>query len=273
MESENITMEMNSEIEIKNENPFTENLFAEMEIDKEAIDAIEKEKENEFQDTDIVAETDTVTNQASAAAEIEMADLPKGGSKAAEDRKKIELAVSGDQRAYQWLMQRYRKSVYYLILRMVRNPDDAEDITQESFAKAFASLPNFDAKYAFSTWLFRIATNNSIDFIRKQKMQLFSLNNSTRNSDDEVAPVIEIKDNELIGYEKLMLQQRKELLQLAINQLPPRYRQLVELRYFREFSYEEVAEELKLPLGTVKAQLHRARELLNEALSAIQNTL
>lgn len=168
-------------------------------------------------------------------------------------------------------MEKYRKAVYYLILKMVRNAEDAEDITQEAFTKAFNSLASFDPKFAFSTWLFRIASNASIDFIRRRKLQTMSIHSGT---DDEGSPmVIQIEDQGLTPDEKFLRQQRKDFLNRAIARLPDKYRRLVQLRYFKEYSYEEVAEELDVPLGTVKAQLHRARELLNKELAAMQNKL
>jgi RNA polymerase sigma-70 factor (ECF subfamily) len=190
----------------------------------------------------------------------------------AEDQALIAAAVGGDERAYERLLGKYQKSVYYLIFKMIRNPEDAEDLSQETFAKAFANLQNFDAKFAFSTWLFKIATNASIDFIRRRKMQTLSIN-APSGGEDNPNPVLQLKDGNLIPDESLLKKQRKEYLTLAIEQLPARYRQLVALRYFDELSYEEVAELLKIPLGTVKAQLHRARELLSQALVNLENKL
>lgn len=190
----------------------------------------------------------------------------------AEDQALIAAAVGGDERSYERLLGKYQKSVYYLIFKMIRNPEDAEDLSQETFAKAFANLQNFDAKFAFSTWLFKIATNASIDFIRRRKMQTLSIN-APSGGEDNPNPVLQLKDGNLIPDESLLKKQRKEYLTLAIEQLPARYRQLVALRYFDELSYEEVAEQLKIPLGTVKAQLHRARELLSQALVNLENKL
>ena len=184
----------------------------------------------------------------------------------------VEAAKNGDQKAYDYLLNKYRKSVYYMLLKMVNNADDAEDLTQEAFAKAFSSLKKFDPKYAFSTWLFRIATNNCIDFIRKKRVQTVSINNPYMNSDgDRIS--FDIKDPNLNPNEVMLKKQRKQYLLKAIDRLPEKYKRLVELRYFKEFSYEEVAKELDLPLGTVKAQLFRARELLNQELSGIEDQM
>ncbi|QHT68735.1 sigma-70 family RNA polymerase sigma factor [Rhodocytophaga rosea] len=182
--------------------------------------------------------------------------------KALQDFKLIDLAKEqGDQKAYAELMKRYKKPLYHTILKMVRNVDDAEDLTIEAFAKAFKSLHKFKKDYTFSTWLFRIATNNCIDFIRKKKLETTSISSSFRDDNgDDVG--MDIKDINLNPQEEAIKSQKVEIMQVIITKLPPKYQTLVNLRYFRELSYEEIAEELNAPLGTVKAQLHRARELL-----------
>ena len=150
-----------------------------------------------------------------------------------------------------------------MILKMVRNVDDAEDLTIEAFAKAFKNLHKFKKDYTFSTWLFRIATNNSIDFIRKKKLETYSLN--AGYSDDSSDTVnIDVEDNNLRPDEETMRDQKIELVRMFVTKLPPKYQRLVRLRYFDELSYEEIAQEIEAPLGTVKAQLHRARELMYE---------
>lgn len=182
-------------------------------------------------------------------------------SKALEDFKLVDQAIGGDQKAYAELMKRYKKPLYHTVLKMVRNVDDAEDLTIESFAKAFRNLDKFKKDFSFSTWLFRIATNNCIDFLRKKRLDTMRIAGSLRDSNgDEVT--IEIKDNKLNPQEEAIKDQKNEIIRLIIHKLPPKYQTLVNLRYFQELSYEEIADELKAPLGTVKAQLHRARELL-----------
>ena len=150
-----------------------------------------------------------------------------------------------------------------MVLKMVRNVDDAEDLTIEAFAKAFKNLHKFKKDYTFSTWLFRIATNNSIDFIRKKKLETMSLNTSYQD-DSGTNITIDIKDKNLDPQELAIKTQKIELIQLFVTKLPAKYQRLVRLRYFKELSYEEIAKELDAPLGTVKAQLHRARELLQD---------
>ncbi len=183
-------------------------------------------------------------------------------SKALEDFRLIDMAVGGDDKAYAKLLQRYRRPVYHVILKMVRNVDDAEDLMMESFSKAFRSLHRFKKDFTFSTWLFRIATNNTIDFIRKKKLHTLSIEN-TFTDDDGSSVSIDIEDKgNLDPQEEAIRNQKEEIMQVFVNMLPPKYQKLVRLRYFHELSYEEIAAELQAPLGTVKAQLHRARELL-----------
>jgi len=189
-----------------------------------------------------------------------------------EDYRLIDLAKGGDRRAFDHLTNRYRKSVYYLIFRIVRNAEDAEDLTQDTFVKSFGSIERFDPKFAFSTWLFKIATNNCIDFLRKRKMQMMSINESL-SSEDGNGVYLQLVDTALIPYEEVLKQQRHRFLMLAIEELPERYQRLVDLRYFKELSYDEIATQLELPLGTVKAQLHRSRELLNQSLANIVKNL
>ena len=182
--------------------------------------------------------------------------------KALHDFKLIDQATNqGDEGAFAKLMERYKKPVYHMILKMVRNVDDAEDLTIEAFAKAFKNLNRFKKDYTFSTWLFRIATNNAIDFIRKKKLDTYSLNTSfTDESGDSVN--IDVEDRNLTPDEETIKTQKIELVRMFVTKLPAKYQRLVRLRYFDELSYEEIAKELDAPLGTVKAQLHRARELM-----------
>ena len=188
--------------------------------------------------------------------------------KALEDFRLINLAVSGqDQQAFADLMQRYKKPVYHMILKMIRNVDDAEDLTIEAFAKAFKNLHKFKKDFTFSTWLFRIATNNTIDFIRKKRLDTMSLDTSYKDDNGD-AVSIDVQDRNLNPQEKAIKSQKIELVRIFVNKLPAKYQRLVKLRYFDELSYDEIAKELDAPLGTVKAQLHRARELLYDLVKA-----
>lgn len=194
-------------------------------------------------------------------------DLDKQFSdKALEDFALIDKAtIQKDETAYADLMKRYKKPVYHMILKMVRNVDDAEDLTIEAFAKAFKNLHRFKKDYTFSTWLFRIATNNCIDFIRKKRLETLSLD-SPFKGDDGDSINIDVQDTDLNPQEETIKRQKVKLVRKFVTMLPPKYQRLVKLRYFDELSYEEIAEELEAPLGTIKAQLHRARELLQDII-------
>ena len=183
----------------------------------------------------------------------------KLSDKAQRDFNLVQLATKGDQKAYAELMDRYRDAIYFMLLKMVNNPSDAEDLTIEAFGKAFKNIEQYTPNYAFSTWLFKIATNNCIDFIRKKKANTISLDHSEEEEDR--APH-DIQASTLDPEEAMIKDQKMKLMRSIVSKLKPRYRKLIELRYFKEYSYEEIAEELELPIGTVKAQLFRARELL-----------
>jgi len=185
------------------------------------------------------------------------------------DYKLVLAAVNnGDQKAYATLMHNYRDSLYFMLLKMTNNPDDADDLTIEAFGKAFKKLEQYTPDYAFSTWLFKIASNNCIDFIRKKKKNTFSLNN--RGEDENSHELGESIPSETLDPEERIIKTQKiEMMREVVEKLKPHYRTLIELRYFKEFSYEEISKELDLPLGTVKAQLFRAREFLFNILKNI----
>ena len=169
-----------------------------------------------------------------------------------------------DQKAFAELMGRYRDTIFFMLLKMVKDRDDADDLTIEAFGKAFKNLAQYTPDFAFSTWLFKIATNNCIDFIRRKKSAV-SLDRTYETADgDEIS--FEPKSDTLNPEEKAIKKQKIQLMQSVVEKLQPRYRTLVELRYFQEKSYEEIAKELDLPIGTVKAQLFRARDLLLHTL-------
>jgi RNA polymerase sigma-70 factor (ECF subfamily) len=190
---------------------------------------------------------------------------PNLSEKAQIDFKLVQQAVKGDQKAYAELMSRYKDSIYFMLLKMVNNRDDADDLTIEAFGKAFKNLHQYTPDFAFSTWLFKIATNNCIDFIRRKRKFTFSIDKSME-SDSGHEMQFEIKSPMLDPEENMIKKQKAVLMRDVVEKLKPRYKRLVELRYFQERSYEEIAEELKLPLGTVKAQLFRAREFLYQIL-------
>ncbi|QJD97494.1 sigma-70 family RNA polymerase sigma factor [Mucilaginibacter robiniae] len=175
-------------------------------------------------------------------------------------------AREGNQKAYADLMHRYKDSIYFMSLKMVNNKEDAMDITVETFAKAFEKLDKYQPDFAFSTWLFRVATNNCIDFLRKRKLNTVSINNMMDEEDDRP---LQIKADEPNPEETSIKKQQSQELKLLIESLPPRYRNLLTLRYFDELSYEEISTQLDLPLGTVKAQLFRAKYLLGNIINRL----
>jgi RNA polymerase sigma-70 factor (ECF subfamily) len=193
-------------------------------------------------------------------------DQRKVSERTKRDHELVARALEGDQRAYTELMAAYRDSIYFMMLKMVSSKDDAEDLTIEAFGKAFKRLAQYKPDYAFSTWLFKIASNNCIDIMRrKRNAKMISLDEGFNNDDGEDS-VIEIKSTALNPEQKLVKDQRIEEMRKIIDQLKPKYKLLVELRYPKELSYDEIAEEMQIPLGTVKAQLFRARELMHEIL-------
>jgi RNA polymerase sigma factor (sigma-70 family) len=183
--------------------------------------------------------------------------------KAQQDYKLVLLAAKGSEKAYSELLGRYRDSIYFMLLKMVNNKSDAEDLTIEAFGKAFKNINQYTPNFAFSTWLFRIATNNCIDYLRKRRADLVSIDTENENTEHDNL----IIDTGILDPEEKMIQKQKtKLMRYVVSKLKPRYRELIELRYFDEFSYEEISVKLDLPLGTVKAQLFRARELLYNIL-------
>jgi len=193
---------------------------------------------------------------------------PELSDKAQYDFLLVEAALKGEEKAFAKLMSRYKDAIYFMLLKMVNNKNDAEDLTIEAFGKAFKNLHQYSPNYAFSTWLFKIATNNCIDFLRKRRGVYVSIENNLENGENE-AP-IKLRSTEPNPEEKLIRIQKAILMRKIVHRLKPRYRILVELRYFREFSYEEIAKELNLPLGTVKAQLFRAREMLFKMIESTE---
>jgi RNA polymerase sigma factor (sigma-70 family) len=197
---------------------------------------------------------------------------PNLSEKAKLDLIQVELAKKGNQKAYADLLGRYRDSIYYMLLKMVNNAIDAEDLTIEAFGKAFKNLEQYTPNYAFSTWLFKIATNNCIDFIRKRRGNIVSFDHSY-DKEDSHSPSENIHSDLPDPETNMINQQKIKMLRDVVNKLKPRYKNLVELRYFKEYSYEEISNELDLPIGTVKAQLFRARELLFNILKNTNETL
>jgi RNA polymerase sigma-70 factor, ECF subfamily len=180
-----------------------------------------------------------------------------------EDFSAIRKTLAGDGDAFAFLQNKYKVRISALIRRMIQNPDDVEDLAQETFIKAYKALPRFQFSYTFSAWIYRIASNNTIDFLRKKRFQMVSIDQPFGEDGDQY---IDIKDESLTPEIELISLERKQILEKAISDLPENYRVIVRLRHAEELEYSEISDKLKIPLGTVKAHLFRARKLLYEAL-------
>ncbi|HQS05361.1 MAG: RNA polymerase subunit sigma-24 [Sphingobacteriales bacterium 17-39-43] len=196
---------------------------------------------------------------------------PNFSANAKNDFMLVIRARDGDQKAYAELMQRYKDSIYFMALKMVNHKDDAMDLTVETFGKAFENIEKYKPDFAFSTWLFRIATNNCIDFIRKKRLNVVSLQSLSDEDKDEKQ--LQIASDALNPEQTSIKKQESEKLKSIVEQLPQRYRTLIILRYYDEQSYEEIAQQLDLPLGTVKAQLFRARDLMSNIMNRRKKNL
>jgi RNA polymerase sigma-70 factor (ECF subfamily) len=181
-----------------------------------------------------------------------------------EDFAAIERVLAGDASAYDLLQKKYRRIIAALIRRMVRNEDDVDDLVQEAFIKAYNALGRFQFDYSFSAWLYRIASNTCIDFLRRKRFNTVSINNPVKSSEDEQE--YEIEDNTYIPDYDVLHEERRRALKEAVANLPENYRIIIKLRHEEEMEYAEISKKLDLPLGTVKAHLFRARKMLHSTL-------
>ncbi|MDX1671611.1 MAG: sigma-70 family RNA polymerase sigma factor [Balneolaceae bacterium] len=181
-----------------------------------------------------------------------------------EDDLLVTRARGGDEQAFKELVDKYERALFYHILKMVKDREQVEDLVQEAFVKAFDNLNSYSTEYAFSTWLYRIATNHTIDYLRKKKLQTMSIDEPVKTREGEMQMQLPAEDAET--DRDIIRKQRQEMVQDAIEDLPPKYRKVIEMRHMEEKSYQEIADVLELPLGTVKAHIFRARELLYKEL-------
>lgn len=195
-------------------------------------------------------------------AKAQTATFPSQSSE--QDRTLVERALCGDDYAFEQLMQKYRNALYHHIRRMVRTRVEVDDLVQESFIKAFSALSSYSTQYAFSTWLYKIATNHTIDYLRKRKLHTYSIDKPLNTKEGEME--YELPDTTYRPDRHIVEDQRRDLIQEAIDALPPKYYRVIVMRHQQEKTYDEIARELNLPLGTVKAHIFRARELLNKYL-------
>ena len=198
-----------------------------------------------------------------------MNKLTKKGER---DLKLINIALeNGDPSAYRKLLKLYRDPLYFMLYEKVNNEELAKDLTIESLGKAFQKLHLYTPEYTFSTWLFTVARNHCIDYLRKNKLPTISINQMMIDKNGKKTN-FDIISNDLNPEQKIEKKQRIAILRQIVDQLKPKYRDLVKLRYFKELSYEEVAETLAIPIGTVKAQLHRSREQLFKIMSGSRDS-
>ena len=176
----------------------------------------------------------------------------------------VTQALAGSQDAYRVLVERHSRPVFNLVARMVREDGVAEELAQDAFVKAFAALRSFDPAYKFSNWILRIAHNVTIDYLRKSKLQVVSIDDESSGRDltDVLAD-----GREPSAFDRAVQRDFRDDLELALARLRPEFRRLVVMRYLEDLSYEDIAEIVGLPLGTVKSHLHRARAALGRLLA------
>lgn len=179
----------------------------------------------------------------------------------------ISDALAGNQKAYTLLVEKHRASIYHIINRIVHNDEITRDLVQETFMKAFASLASYRSEYRFSTWLYKIAANSSIDHLRKKRIQALSLDQPMDTADGSMG--IEVPDDSFNPEHALVRKQQRFSIEEAIDSLPAKYREVIIYRHKDDKSYEEIADLLGIPVGTVKARIFRARELLKRKLRNI----
>lgn len=179
----------------------------------------------------------------------------------------IAEALAGDQKAYTTLVEKHRTAIFHIINRIVHHDEVARDLVQETFMKAFASLASYRSEYRFSTWLYKIAANSSIDYLRKKRIQALSLDRPMETADGTME--IEVPDDSYNPELELVRKQQRFSIDEAIDSLPPKYREVIVCRHKEDKSYEEIADLLSIPVGTVKARIFRARELLKRKLKNI----
>ena len=181
-----------------------------------------------------------------------------------EDREAIQRVLEGDNDAFGLLVEKYQTKVYNLALRMCGNEDDAFDLSQESFLRAWRSLGSFQFEASFSTWLFRLSSNICLDFLRaKKRRATVSL---TMVSDEDEETQLDLPDAGPTPEEAALAADDRRLLAEALNSLPADFRQIITLRAIDDLSYTQIAEILGIQEGTVKSRLSRARTALRNKL-------
>lgn len=196
--------------------------------------------------------------------EINTSPRENASASSIEDDRFVADALAGNENSYKKLVDKYDRPIFFHIRKMIKEKEMVEDLVQEVFIKAFKNLKTYSNEYAFSTWLYRIATNHTIDYLRKKKLQTFSINDPIKTKDGDME--VQLPDETFATDQPIIKKERKAIVQNAITNLPEKYRAVIQMRHMEELSYDEIAVELDLPLGTVKAHIFRARELLYKAL-------
>jgi RNA polymerase sigma-70 factor, ECF subfamily len=188
------------------------------------------------------------------------------------DQDLVARAQRGSEAAYRELLRRYQRPVFSLIYRMVRDREQAEDLAQETFVKVFNNISRYDPRYKFSSWIFKIASNQTIDFLRKKEPETVSLDGSRHASTPQEAEATRItaESRDETPEEFVEAKQLGAEIERAIDDLRPDYRTAILLRHVEGLAYEEIAEIMEIPLGTVKTYIHRARSDLRETLAHLR---
>jgi RNA polymerase sigma-70 factor (ECF subfamily) len=188
------------------------------------------------------------------------------------DHELVTRAQLGSEKAYRELLDRYQRPVFSIIFRMIRDREQAEDLAQETFVRVFNHIGRYDPRYKFSSWIFKIATNLTIDWIRRKELKTVSIDGSRNavTSDEMEASAITIVSEDENPEELLEAKELGEEIEQAIGKLRPEYRAAILLRHVEGREYQEIAEIMALPLGTVKTYIHRGRNELRDTLQHLR---
>jgi len=184
--------------------------------------------------------------------------------RAKEDAVLVKRAAGGDEAAFKSLIRRYKNPVAQIVYKLVRDRNQIEDLAQEIFIKAYQHLGDFDFEHQFASWLFKITNNHCIDYIRKKRLRVYSIDDQLKTEDGEIG--YEIPDSTYEPDLNLLREQKSRLIRQTIESLPKKYREVIVLRHQEELSYEEIAKKTGLPVNTIKVQLFRAREMMYKSL-------
>jgi RNA polymerase sigma-70 factor, ECF subfamily len=190
----------------------------------------------------------------------------------ATDQEVVVLARAGHESAYRELIRRYERPVFSLLFRMVRDRELAEDLSQETFIKALNAIESYRPEFKFSSWIFKIANNAAIDHLRRRELDTLSLDGSPHAQTPEAveATALQIGDRQESPLDTVEAKELGGEIEVAIAQLRPKYRSCILLRHVEGRAYEEIAEIMDLPLGTVKTYIHRARNELRQSLAHLR---